>query len=611
MYGRVSTPSGPDAVLACHCCTARPSRVLGVPGCAVTVREAAVWAGRVVTVLTLALVLGGSSANAAPRHGAVTQLPGKAGCVSSQQGDNCAPGRFLTDASAITVSNDGRNVYVATFSGFVAAFARDDTSGAIRQLPGRAGCLGGSFTGCATARGLGGGYDITLDPSERYVYVSGGSGISIFRRDVDGSLTQLPGELGCISYPDFGQRCASADGPRGDTSIAISPDGRHAYLTDYYANAIVSYNRDTDTGALLRVPGRDGCLASYDTTSSAQPDCQPTRGLGSARDSVFAADGRRLYVAGGVTSAVFSRDPATGRLEQLPGAAGCLSTPGFVGSLSGSECAETRGAPGYSVTVSASASNAYYSSGPDVTGFTVQGDGSLQQLAAGDGCITARQNTPGCAHGVGLGGQTGAIDVAPDDITVYVAASSFTLGGRDEDRAALTVFRRDALTGALTQLGGSSGCLSQGFEVGCGRARGIADAVDVAVSPDNRHVYAVGWASQAVAAFAICRPAVSPCRRLHVTNRGSPKLRLLDVPNGCVSGRFAVRVTASAPNGVRALGIRLDRRRLRRTTEGVSLRVAVPARRLSGGPHKLTVRVRDGAGIRIRRAVTFRRCSAS
>jgi 6-phosphogluconolactonase (cycloisomerase 2 family) len=599
--------------MPCWPVIAAPPRRLASRACrgrAVSVREGAVRVGRAATVLTVALVLGGSSASAGPRHGAVTQLPGKGGCVSSQRVENCATGRLLANASAITVSSDGRNVYVATFAGFIAAFARDASSGAIHQLPGRAGCLGGSFSGCATARGLGGAYDITVDPSEQYVYVSGGSGVSIFRRDADGSLTQLPGELGCISYPGSGQGCASADGPRGDTSITISPDGRHAYLTDYYANAIVTYNRDPGTGALLRAPGRDGCLASSDTTSPVQPDCRPARGLGSPRGAAFAAEGRRLYVAGGVT-AVFSRDPATGRLEQLPGAAGCLSRPGFVGSVPGSDCTETRGAPGYSVTVSASGSNAYYSSGPDVTGFAVHGDGSLQQLDAGDGCITARRDTPGCAQGAGLGGQRGAIDVAPDDMTVYAATSSFTLGGRDEDRAALTLFRRDPFTGGLSQLVGSSGCLSQGFEVGCGRARGIADAADVAVSPDNRHVYVVGWASEAVAAFAICRPAVSPCRRLHVTNRGSPKVRLVGVPSGCVSGRFAVRATATAPNGVRALGLRLDRRRLRRATKGVSLRVVVPARRLSRGPHKLVVRLRDGAGIRVRRAATFRRCSAS
>jgi DNA-binding beta-propeller fold protein YncE len=551
---------------------------------------------------------------APPPHGAISQLRGKAGCVSSSKGQNCSSARALTNPNAVAVSRDGRNVYVATFSYSIAVFARDERTGVIRQLPGRAGCFETSAArGCARGRVLPGAYDITIDPSQQYVYVSGTSGIVAFRRNpVDGSLTQLPGALGCITYLGAEEGCAPGERPLGDTSIVIASDGRHAYLTDLYGDAIVIYGRDPGTGALARFPGRDGCLSAG--ISTPPPNCQPARGLGGPGELAFSPDGKHLYVGASVSAAVFSRDPATGRLEQLPGPAGCRSP-----APESRDCAVPTLPLGRALALSQGGDNVYFTAGPHITGFGREADGSLREIDP-HGCFAAASPPPGCSRGRGLGGQTGDVEVAPDDTTVYVTTSTFTAGGQDKDRSALTAFRRDPTSGSLVQLPESSGCLSQAFERTCGRARGIADATDVAVSPDNRHIYVAGWASNAIATFAICRPAQSACLRPHITNRGRPTVRLRGVPRRCVSRRVVVRATAEAPNGLSALRVRVDRRvplrlRLGSRDQGVtkrsSLRLGVPARRLRPGRHSIVVTAVDRAGLVARRASAFRPCATA
>ena len=59
--------------------------------------------------------------------GRLTQLPGKYACFIRAGGVGCPDGRGLTVAVAVTVSRDGRSVYVAsedTYLGSVAVFRR-------------------------------------------------------------------------------------------------------------------------------------------------------------------------------------------------------------------------------------------------------------------------------------------------------------------------------------------------------------------------------------------------------------------------------------------------------------------------------------------------------
>lgn len=125
--------------------------------------------------------------------GALLQLPLPAGCISNDGSDGvgtggtCADGVALDAPSAVTVSRDGRNVYVASLmSSALAAFARDPRTGLLTQLPNEAACTSRDGTGgaCASGTGLGGATAVAISRDGRNVYVGGmfDSAIAAFAR---------------------------------------------------------------------------------------------------------------------------------------------------------------------------------------------------------------------------------------------------------------------------------------------------------------------------------------------------------------------------------------------------------------------------------------------
>src|SRR5262245_39878275 len=113
--------------------------------------------------------------------------------------------------------------------------------------------------------------------------------------------------------------------------VAVSPDGRHAYVSAFDADtsfqgAVLLYDRNPATGALTR---RAGATACYRDTSA--PDgCTDVRFMRNPMDVQVSPDGEQVYVAAFSSSAVavFDRDPATGVLSQKDGPDGCLRVGG-------------------------------------------------------------------------------------------------------------------------------------------------------------------------------------------------------------------------------------------------------------------------------------------
>jgi DNA-binding beta-propeller fold protein YncE len=138
--------------------------------------------------------------------------------------------------------------------------------------------------------------------------------------------------------------------------------------------------------------------------------------------------------------------------------------------------------------------------------------GTLRQRSGRRGCIRQGRGG-GCTPARGIGGPI-SIAISPDGRNVYVVAA-----GSD----ALTVFARNRRTGALRQLAGQTGCISQRPGDNCILARALNEPTSVAVSPDGERVYvAARRFPSAVAIFE---------------RRAGGMLRQADGPAGCVSHR--------------------------------------------------------------------------
>jgi DNA-binding beta-propeller fold protein YncE len=121
--------------------------------------------------------------------GALTQPRGRRGCLGQGSGARgCAPGRALDEPWGVALSPDGRSLYaVSAKINTLAAAARNRETGRLTQLPGRSGCFirAGGF-GCPEGRGLTVAVAVTVSPDGRNVYVASedsylGS-VAVFRR---------------------------------------------------------------------------------------------------------------------------------------------------------------------------------------------------------------------------------------------------------------------------------------------------------------------------------------------------------------------------------------------------------------------------------------------
>jgi DNA-binding beta-propeller fold protein YncE len=124
-----------------------------------------------------------------PASGVLTQRLDRRGCISqSGGGGRCVRGKGLDEVWAIALSPDGTNLYaVSSKVNTLSAMARDRASGRLTQLPGRYACFirAGGF-GCPEGRGLTVAVAVTVSRNGRNVYVASedtylGS-IAIFRR---------------------------------------------------------------------------------------------------------------------------------------------------------------------------------------------------------------------------------------------------------------------------------------------------------------------------------------------------------------------------------------------------------------------------------------------
>jgi DNA-binding beta-propeller fold protein YncE len=360
------------------------------------------------------------------KNGALTQLDGEDGCVAEAifGFEDCADGRALFAPDSVTVSPDGKNVYVTdTAISGTAVFARDRKTGALTQLDGEDGCVNSDGAeGCAVGRG--GGNDITVSPDGKSVYFASGDAVAVFARDRrTGALTKLDGEDGCVNS-DGRDGCAVGRAVEGTVTVAVSRDGKSVYVASASSEGGVAvFARDRRTGALAQLDGEHGCV-NFDGVEG----CAVGRAVDIPMGVTVSPDGRGVYVASFLSDAVavFARDRRTGALTQLDGEGGCVNADGAEG------CAVGRALDGAgSVAVSRDGKSVYVGGGVAVFARDRR-TGALTQLDGEDGCVN-NDGAEGCADARAFEGG-GEVAVSPDGKSVYAAAS-----GSD----AVAVFARD------------------------------------------------------------------------------------------------------------------------------------------------------------------------
>lgn len=389
----------------------------------------------------------------------------------------------LGGAVAGAASPDGLSYYaVSVTDDAIVRFARGQ-SGALSPL----GCIDDEDSGAdscqLSASGLDGAFSVAVSPEGNSVYVAAFDDDAIVRFDRDPATGALSAQ-GCIDDDDPGQgpdSCAqSADGLDGVVSLAVSPDGKSLYAASLNDDAVVRFDRGTETGTLTP----QGCI---DDNDSGADDCSAaTDGLDGARSVVVSPDGESVYAASGPDDAVvrFTRDPQNGRIF----AGGCIDD----NDSGPDDCSQsTNGLDGArAVAVSPDGESVY--AGSQIDAAVVRFGRDLE-----NGTLTAEEciddNDTGADTCVGstdgLSG-TFSLTVSPDGLSVYAA-------GLDDD--AIVRFDRDSPGGELTP----QGCIDDndapdGPDACAQSADGLGGALGVTSSAGTTSLYAQSVDDEAV-----------------------------------------------------------------------------------------------------------------
>ncbi len=460
--------------------------------------------------------------------GGLKQKGGRAACVSvdgsggfsehSNDGD-CGVARAVGLPSALVMSADGANAYVAGHREAVAVLDREPRSGSLSAAKGPTGCISRDGTAggerarrlrqdgeisrdrsCAIGRGLFGVTDLAVSPDGKNVYVASSDGLAIFDRSPGGGLTQKAGEEGCLTN-DGSQRgaqartagCGRSPSLFDTSAVTVSSDGKNVYVTSV---DVLAFGREPGTGALTRLPGRAGCIAPTRKGAGAA-QCTADPETGGATAIVVSPDGRQVFTSSGTDAggtgdvAILDRDRRTGALTPARGALGCVGT--------GEGCTNARGLRGAAgVLVSADGSNAYILSyvGCAIAVFDRDpATGSLTQKPGAAGVARTHADKGACSNrtqAAGAGFVGGGIALSPDGRMLFVSA-----------RAGLAMYTRAPRGGTLAY----KGCVSDDGEDKCDDVKAFNIPISPVVSPDSRNLYVGVQGGDAVAAFDVPRPA--------------------------------------------------------------------------------------------------------
>ena len=371
-----------------------------------------------------------------------------------------------------------------------------------RQAPSERRCPG-------AVTGLRGAGALALSPDGRNLYVAAPDAsavVTLSRTPASGGLhsARRPTTRDCVQAPGAGPCSVTDPALDGADAIALSPDGRFAYVGARDSAAVSAFAR-TAAGELrplarqIRRPGKNGrteygCISGFQLSGTPATGCTVhENALVAVSALAVSPDGRDVYAAsyglapGEDSIVALARDPATGELSPLRGPGGCFQ------SRPVSKC--TASAPGLegarAVIVSPDGRFVYVAS--DVSGAVTvfsrnRATGRLLPLGGPGGCVgngsprprAAPRDTP-CDVLVGQMGGARALALSPDGRELYVAAF---------DPGAIIALARDPVSGRLAPLPAPPLCLQATPDPTCTAGiPALHGAAAVAVSPSGGTVW--------------------------------------------------------------------------------------------------------------------------
>jgi hypothetical protein len=452
------------------------------------------------------LLLGFAPASPARALHAV-QPNGPGGCIDRGGSEGCARGISFSEQSSLgplAVSPNGAFLYVVDSpltgspdrnNGRLLIFARNRRTGALRQLPGRRGCLENTFTPvrsqhgpCELLGGIENPNELAISPDGRRLYAATagvlGSYLVTFALDPRrGDVRRLQ----CLTNVTP-SRCASA--PLSvPNALVVSPDSRFVYVGSLSESA-------TGAAPLLHVysVGKHGLLAQQCLAEAVIHDlgctAAPALSDGSVEGLAQTPDGSVLYASAAAADfrqriVALARDPRSGRLAPLSAAGDCVSdeptppAPCAAVALTGTDLAMSpSGDTLYAATNTASGKSGAFGIAALARD---SASGALSEPAGPAGCIVfGGTPAPGCgANSTWRDGlQLPPLSPRPDVLLAGFDEAGGTAG-------ALVQIARSPSTGALLA-SDVRGC----EPAACPPLRGTQEeSAAIAASPDNRTLY--------------------------------------------------------------------------------------------------------------------------
>ncbi|MDA0168956.1 MopE-related protein [Solirubrobacter taibaiensis] len=338
----------------------------------------------------------------------------------------------LSGPTAVAITPDGANVYVANSgNSTIHAFSRA-ADGSLSLKPGSSACVANAgvvLNPCADSEAMLSPQDLAVDGDHLYVASPGAnSGVTLLTIGGGGVLAQ-PGDLGggvtaCIvGTTTGGEGCAFARGVAGANALAVRGNKLYASTS---AGRIVTINRDPASGQMAPGSAANTCIGAAGTNGCTAATSEVTSGVS---DIALGNDGQvyAALVASETQSArVVTFDPS-GEGLQRRAAAGCVHN-----AAAGGGCSLGRGlAVPADLQSTPDGQDVYVAggSGGGVVELNRDETGSLTLRNDARGCVSA--GLAGCTTYANLGAATG-LTMAPDGRHVYaIAAGRITTLRRD------------------------------------------------------------------------------------------------------------------------------------------------------------------------------------